>query len=300
MEKKFFAIQSFKEIIDEAENFLKSLTRYNIPYDQSRWNEYINQMKKVEEARKSNQLENYLKTIAYPDLYHIMVELFQLGFIARNEDKLPESFKISRFKAMMKGNDFLLQETKDTNQARNIQFELVLAVWCTTCGYEIDQKDKIDIPLKLDNEHFLIECKRPFSNNRLQSNIKKAANQLGRSFSNYSNPYGFIAISFQRVVPEFLKGIYKVKNSQDANKCFANIEDKLINQYRYFWRKIIDIRIIGFIGYIVCPVYFVDENIPGIAQYIFGNNIVEKGYFRDSELAKAKEFINNFKKLEKF
>ncbi|MDD5260064.1 MAG: hypothetical protein PHD29_08855 [bacterium] len=286
---------SFEQVLIGAEIFLKILDKYKIQYSKNRWSNYIERISLLEEARKGGKIEEFLKKEPIPKIILTLMELQDLGFIAKFENILPDGFKISKFKKMIEGNDFLIDETVDTNQARNTQFELVMAIYCVLGGYEIEQKDITDIPLKRNDEYSLIECKRPFTEVSLGQNIDNAVQQLQKRFTNYENSNGFVAISFQRIIPK-VTGYSTVKTNSEGEAYLNKLCQHILKKYRKYWAKIIDLRIIGIIIYLNFPVYIIDENRFTGVGYIFGNNIFEKNNLHDASIVKANNFFMNIER----
>jgi hypothetical protein len=95
-------------------------------------------------------------------------------------------------------------EQPKNSEARNTMFELSLAADWKNAGSNVELGEP-DIKLRAPAALFQTECKRPFSENSVRSNIGAAASQLGKELNNpgNENDYGIIAISLSRA---FTKG----------------------------------------------------------------------------------------------
>lgn len=82
----------------------------------------------------------------------------------------------------IRGPEFLEQERgdKDSNKARNYQFELYMAAMFKNAGYVVEFSDVSDFEINLGYAKILIECKRIRSIEKLKKELKDAQRSLSK------------------------------------------------------------------------------------------------------------------------
>lgn len=85
-----------------------------------------------------------------------------------------------KLKDCLSGLSLPSDESPTSNQARNIQFELLLASTLQQAGFETVLGEHPDLKCKVDNTWFFFECKRPYSTETatLKKRIHEASKQL--------------------------------------------------------------------------------------------------------------------------
>jgi len=92
-----------------------------------------------------------------------------------------------------------VDERAENSDARNLQFELSLAAEWRLNGLNV-RIGEPDFTLLAGSSEFIIECKRPFSEGSIRSNIRNAKGQLAVHLDKYKSAFGAIAISVSRIV----------------------------------------------------------------------------------------------------
>jgi hypothetical protein len=92
-----------------------------------------------------------------------------------------------------------IDERAETADARNIQFELSLAAEWRLNGLKIKIGEP-DFTVSFGSTEFILECKRPYSEGSVRSNIRSAKGQLATHLENAKEAFGAIAISVSRIV----------------------------------------------------------------------------------------------------
>jgi hypothetical protein len=92
-----------------------------------------------------------------------------------------------------------VDERSEKADARNIQFELSLAAEWRLNGLDVKIGEP-DFTLFVGTTKFIVECKRPYSEGSVRSNVKSANRQLGPQLDKDANAFGAIAISVSRIV----------------------------------------------------------------------------------------------------
>jgi hypothetical protein len=92
-------------------------------------------------------------------------------------------------------------EDENSNEARNTLFELNLASKLRRAGLNASPGMDADIECRIGGEHLLIECKRPFWEQNVGRQIKKAARQLKKRLKTVSSESrGIVAVSLSKAM----------------------------------------------------------------------------------------------------
>jgi len=118
------------------------------------------------------------------DLMFYVIEVDEINEIVLNEgDIAPDNETIKKLTDIVKGSE--IKNIDEESQPRSSQFELYIKALLNISGLECNFKptqigiETPDLTVKLDNEGFDIELKRPLSpKNILRNTIKKASYQL--------------------------------------------------------------------------------------------------------------------------
>lgn len=153
---------------------------------------------------------------------------------------------------------------RSRDHARNIFFQLELASFLRNHGINIVGFD--DIEFNFDGYNFIVECKRPFLEKNIPSNINKAFSQLREKLK--ENEKGIIAIGLDKCVGKQrdIEGkIFNCKNFQDVIKEENQIIDDFISKYGSCWKNRMDINIVGVFLYIKL-IFIVKDNAVSVRK----------------------------------
>ncbi|MGB2623622.1 MAG: hypothetical protein WA857_03890 [Candidatus Acidiferrum sp.] len=187
------------EVLDQLDGWLRSL---GIEPKRDRWHQAAEMVKQANEQRELIErgglrapINNYVDGLFdATEIYEIM-RAFQGNTSAALKAKLARG---------LCGPVSPLEERPTNSAARNTMFELSLAADWKNGGVDVEVGEP-DIRIRFGIPAFQVECKRPFSENSVRSNIADAASQLGNNLDRpgSENDYGIVAISLSRV---FTKG----------------------------------------------------------------------------------------------
>jgi hypothetical protein len=119
-------------------------------------------------------------------------------------------------------------ERKETAHARNSMFELALAAEWKLLGGKVHIGEP-DITLSSREAEFAIECKRPFGEHSIRSNVKGAAEQLEGKLDRDESRLGVIAVSVSRVLDDGRRLLIS-DNLTDVAQ--AGIESRVTDLYK--------------------------------------------------------------------
>jgi len=145
-------------------------------------------------------------------------------------------------------------ESISNSIGRNMMFELSLASEWRRAGLEVAIGEP-DLRLILNQQEFLVECKRPFDWSGIMRCIKDAKRQLNRSGARAasSTPKGVIAISLSKIIARGER-IFWAKSMADNSQLGEIIESELAaNRWRW-WNNIrFDDSIAGVLFHLTLP-----------------------------------------------
>ena len=164
-----------------------------------RWQAAIKTLQRAKEANEASVRGDTMPKISnyVPGLFEAM-EMHTI-FEAFSVDQSP-ALKEKMRRALAGPFEPTKEEVK-TSGSRNTMFELFLAADWKMRGLPVNIGEP-DITLEIMGNRFLTECKRPFSENSVSSNIEESARQLKKHLDKAENTCarGLIAISLSRVI----------------------------------------------------------------------------------------------------
>jgi hypothetical protein len=189
----------FSEILTALENLDAWLTKLGIKPKTDRVHRAIEVVRQAQEGwRKLRETGKPAKIGNIEDYYFGMIEAFEFCDIFRAFEKERPEFLAPKLERALSGPFRPAEETHKNSDGRNTMFELALAADLRLGGADVCVGEP-DIKLTLDNQLFLVECKRPFREHSIHANVRGAADQLARQLRNDQDAAGIIAISVSRV-----------------------------------------------------------------------------------------------------
>lgn len=186
------------EMLDELDDWLSSL---GIKLRRDRWHEAALLVRRARDQRE--KIERGGPRVAIPNYLHGLFEVMGMyevmkAFRTNRSDALKA--KLAR---ALDGAISPSDEKSKNSAARDMMFELELAAALKNGGADIELGEP-DIQMRLLEQIFLMECKRPFAENSVLRNIEDAASQLGKDLNKPCNEmaYGIVAISLSRALLE--------------------------------------------------------------------------------------------------
>lgn len=161
------------------------------------------------------------------------------------------------------------EETKKTNQPRNIQFELALASEWRHAGLSVKIGDP-DITLQIQDVCLLVECKRPFADHSIRSNLLAAAKQIGKKLESQGDQAarGLIAISVSRVLNPGTR-VFVAPTRSDTSRLADEVETLMQQHASVRASGISNRRIIGILFH-VATVAEVEGRLERVAISVVG------------------------------
>ncbi len=243
-----------KITLDQLEGDLQSsinyLKEYNIEINKTRINTYIKDISElinVYRKHLSNKLEdNKFKQRIADSLF----ESSEWIRIAKGLRGINDPALVRKLKKFIKGPRISIDETTNSNLARNIGFELLLASRFRIAGYGVDLSSNCDIIVKDNSKLIFVECKRPLSEKKINKRVREAYDQLQERFmGSDENPYGLIAISIGKTLnPE--QRIIRAKDEIELDKIMQSTVYHFLKAIQPVYNDFINIKILGIFGFL--------------------------------------------------
>ena len=201
-----------------------------------------------------------------------LAESMELGDFPNTLREIQPSILSDRLKKAFKGPILPIEENFNTNEARNTMFELALASFLSSAGFEVRLQGQhgpyySDIEAKLGDRRFVIECKRLLSEKRFQEQLDHASDQLDSFLNQDHEAFGIIAIDITKLENRG-NDIYSASNSISAKIGLGNLLESALRENWNSLKKVRNKRIIGLLLYIHTPAYLRDESLLTAAKYL--------------------------------
>ena len=191
-------IVQFDETLDSLDKLDSWLISLGIAPKPDRWHQAAKTLRAAKEQRERVERGEARSTI--DNYVHGLFEAMEAHEIYRafsGEISEPLREKVQR---ALSGPVAPPDEQSKNSAGRNTMFELSLAADWKNHGLPVTLGDP-DITLNISGVPFLVECKRPFNENSVWTNIEDAASQLSKELDKPANSdaRGIVAISLSRV-----------------------------------------------------------------------------------------------------
>lgn len=255
--------QSFAELIDTKQQFLKILDSLEVRHNSSnRWIETYRLVEELEKARLEETIDD-IDSLTMGRMRFALLDLSELSNILdsiRDEDN--KLLLKNKFELLLGGVADRTKETDSNTTARDTQLELVLNASFRKAKLSSEIADPHpDVIINVETLEYGLECKRIFSlnTNSVIRAVRNASTQLRNYYIDEGKP-GIVAIGIDR----HLTGGDKILSSGselEARLFLSREMEEFINMYSSRWSKI---DIIG------------NESVAGVLVYMSLVGIVEK------------------------
>lgn len=175
------------------------LTRLGLtPRRNDRIHEAFKVLRRAEEASRKGH-ETGMYSFIQPEDWFPIIEALEAHDVLTAFHDDPSPLIAATLKRALSGPIQPIDENQTNRDGRNIWFELALAAEWKLRGAMVTLGEP-DLRLSRDNVTFLIACKRPDTEQSIQTNIHGAIKQLQRNLTDApSGVFGVAAISLSRV-----------------------------------------------------------------------------------------------------
>jgi hypothetical protein len=240
---------SSKITFEDQLKYLKStktwLENIGISTSNNRFDKIYNLYKKIVQHHKTKSFDRLFEEndklelgIALNDGFSF-INIYQ-AFKDEKDLILPRS----KLRKMLGGPYYTWEESSTENniENRNILFELETAAFFKKSGIEIIGFDDNDFIF--EGNKFNVQCKRIFSEKRIQDNIDESASQFTKKMAIKPNLKGIICLSIDKLIG-LEELLFKVKNINEIKDVLGNVVLNFTNKYRYICNKIVNINILA-------------------------------------------------------
>lgn len=249
----------FSEILTILENLDGWLTKLGIKPKTDRVHRAIEVVRQAQEGwRKLRETGKPTKIGNIENFYFGMIEAFEFYDIFRAFENERSEFLTPKLERALSGPFLPAEATNKNSDGRNTMFELALAADLRLGGIDVCVGEP-DIKLTLDNQRFLIECKRPFREHSVRANVRGAADQLAIQLRNDPDAVGIIAISVSRVLNPGTK-VFVAPSEEDRERLGDRLET-MMREREGDWRNYdLHPATLAVLFHVRTPGIFEDEN----------------------------------------
>jgi hypothetical protein len=176
---------------------------------------------------------------------------------------------IERLKVFVAGRDLLFSETPESNNiARNTGFELEMAAAFAKATVPVDLEQG-DLSIKVEGRSVAVECKRPFSYAKFETNVRDACWQLSRRYKGDPTPEkarGIVSISISKMQNEGGRFL-RVSKESELSPIVDGLFDKFVTQFQKVWAKIFDPRTVAVLLHLNAPAMVEDLRLLTMVRY---------------------------------
>jgi aspartyl-tRNA(Asn)/glutamyl-tRNA(Gln) amidotransferase subunit B len=232
-----------------------------------RFREYEGNIEALIRARESSNLDTFVKAKGNDVLMWSLAESMEVGDLPDALRNVEPSILKDRLRRAFRGPIIPVGEDANTNDARNIMFELVLASFLSSAGFDVSLRKEVDIEASVENYRFVVECKRLQSEKRFGEQLGKACEQIGGVLDKDPAALGLIAVDITKL-RNTGTNIYVASTSMSTKVGLGNLLETTLRENLNSLKKIDDRRIVGLMLYIHTPAFIRDEALLTAAKQL--------------------------------
>ncbi len=183
-----------------------------------------------------------------------------------------------KVKDILSGPRLPLDESATSNHARNTLFELNMAARLSRAGLKPELGKGTDVRCQIRDRQVLIECKRPFREEGVGPNLRKAAGQLREALRNEpAGARGVIAVSLTRLVSKGER--YIIASSEAVAK--RGLGDQLLAIVSGSESVLTSLgnQIVGVLFHVIALVQLLDRGVYVTGQLTYPKCLAPSGSF---------------------
>jgi hypothetical protein len=189
-----------------------------------RFDEHRRHLQHLVEALKAGGQQGALVAFEADRLKSIgaLTESAEIADLLPFLETVPRATLANKLVHVLGGPVLATDETFNSNQARNILFELNLASKLWNAGLAPELGEHPDLTIQIASSPILIQCKRPFSPTGARRALRDAKDQLSEDLSGSSvGSRGVIGLSLSRLLNPGDQ-IFRYQSEADARKALAD------------------------------------------------------------------------------
>lgn len=256
-------IRPFSDILRDLRDAISWAERRGLTINaSSRVKGYLAHVEAIEQVWRSDGGESLINKKSLPELVNSLMKADIIGQVVReiqetnyiDEELLDGIGKICTGPPRTEDEN----DKTSTNRARNLFFEFRLGAQFLSGKLPVRFGGDADLQTAIDGRTFYVECKRPFTANKLGQLISDARDQLIKNFSRNPLSFGVIALDLTRVVapkegyisycePNECHGWSAIRSGDFWGEHEIDIKKRLLRK--------LDHRIVGLIIFFQFPTY---------------------------------------------
>lgn len=275
--------QSFEVIRGNLEATLDFCRSIELDTDQSRFAEY---RKRLDHLITVVRLRRYGVTVGrsveeelrQEGLHYIitLTESTEFGDILPFLRTCDPNVIRPKLRNVLRGPLLPTDEDADSNQARNILFELNLAARLHRAGFEPVVGERPDVACEVDGKWLFFECKRPFSPGKISKLITKAARQLKSDLAARPGARGVIAMSLSKVMNAGDR-LYTFDQEAEGRLGLADALTEAAWRFRNAEQQFVGSKIVGMIYHVITPALNRDLDMYYVVQQLEAHPLASDG-----------------------
>lgn len=181
-----------------------------------------------------------------------------------------------KLQAVLRGPLLPTDEDADSNQSRNILFELNLATRLHRAGVEPVIGEHPDVACEVGGKWLFFECKRPFSQAKISRLISKGAKQLKADVTGRPGARGVIAVSLSKVMNAGDK-LYTFEQEGEGRRGLADALTKAAGRFRRIEEKLVGSKVVGIVYHVITPALNRGLDMYYVVQQLEAHPFASKG-----------------------
>ncbi|MBB6458805.1 hypothetical protein [Acetobacter lovaniensis] len=220
-----------RDLEEKTKVIIEWLSMHGLAGEKCRYSHYISEINNFYRAIVpfpdniyklfNNSRDSVGELLIINDIYDRFSEEKSIGF----QDRLKKAINGPIY---VNENSVHLQTKPDSS--RDFLFELFVASWLSRLGYRLSFDDEADVFSSKNGINLICQCKRIYSKNKVERNIKKAGKQLKESISNHDKSIGMIVLDVSNFV--FFSQVDEFDNDTDFMKIIDDQIDFFYDQHR--------------------------------------------------------------------
>ncbi len=230
------------------------LANLGVRLAQGRIERYLKDCRIISEHEAAGTMGEMLKEHNYSELMNSVIEAREIVGIWKGLHSLGDPTIAAELKEVPWGQTRLWEEPSTGNQARNDAFHLYFKSLLARAGFNILRHHTCDVMFEDGGTEFLVECKRAYSEKRVDDLVRGAKNQLRRHYEEDASRRGFIALSATRIP---CPGTWEIhaRSREDMEAQTAAGINGFYERHAGIVDKIKEPQTLGVIVYMLIPAY---------------------------------------------
>jgi len=234
--------QKYEDIFQDYSDALQWMKGIGVNLGSGRTNNYLKMIEYWKDNYRTAEIDEAKRQ--FPDFVNSMHEVYDFIDIYKSFENTPIDQLTHIAEKLQKGvkgpiNSF--EETAKSTTARNFLFEATFAakVHKPERGIMAILDAESDTGIQVDNEKIWVECKRVTTTENIETNVRKASNQLDKIIKKQvgSGHRGIVALEVTKVLNIGDK-IYVSNCDSTLVKSIDTMMDEFISQHFVIWQEL--------------------------------------------------------------